>query len=241
MSAIMRKPKQRSFTTIDNYLIDDVNLKPESKGFLIFMLSKPDNWQFSFSYLMKALGVGEKSVRSNLKKLEELKYLKRERINDSTGKYVWVYNIYEMPYDLEIIKENSPYILKGDVLMGNIYQYYNKSNYIDKIDKTKNIQNNSIFTDELIKLGFISDDDINIKYYNNLFNEYLMNDYSNSDIYTVIHYIVSKVKDNDYKDENGNEIKNKYGYFKNAFESNFRRFNKQNELLEYDWLNDIEK
>ena len=57
----------------------------------------------------------------------------------------------------------------------------------------------------------------------------------------------------DYKDENGNEIKNKYGYFKNALIGNIRRFENLEHLYEddefnwldddseYDWLNDNEE
>ena len=55
-------------------------------------------------------------------------------------------------------------------------------------------------------------------------------------------YIISKVKGRKFQDEEGNEIKNKYGYFKNALIDNINRFNNEPEDLwnedEYDWLND---
>ena len=41
---IMRKQKVNRYTTVDNYLIDDKRLDPEGKGYLIYMLRKPDNW-----------------------------------------------------------------------------------------------------------------------------------------------------------------------------------------------------
>ena len=46
--AILRKQKTGNFTTVNNYFINDPNLKPDGKGFLLFMLSKPDDWKFNF-------------------------------------------------------------------------------------------------------------------------------------------------------------------------------------------------
>ena len=40
------------------------------------MLSKPDDWKFNYTNFKRSLGIGEKAIRSILKKLEELKYLK---------------------------------------------------------------------------------------------------------------------------------------------------------------------
>lgn len=244
--AIMRKPKQQEFTMIDNYLINDINLKPESKGYLVFMLSKPDNWQFNYAYLSKALGVGEKAISSNIKKLENLKYLKRERINDENGHYVWIYNVYERPYDLfqELENQPSPFkggMVTGDIVGGGIYKDYNNKDYIDKIDKTSSEGKHSIYTKELIRLNYITANEINISYYDKLFNEYVNNGYSKSEIYMVIHYIVTRVIGNNYKDENGEKITNKFGYFKSSMASNFDKFKARDELFEFDWLNDMER
>lgn len=72
--AILRKQKTSNFTTVNNYFINDINLKPDGKGFLLFMLSKPDDWKFNYTNFKRSLGIGEKAIRSILKKLEELKY-----------------------------------------------------------------------------------------------------------------------------------------------------------------------
>lgn len=49
------------------------------------MLSKPDDWMFNFINLQKSLGIREKAVRSLINKLENHKYLKRERIRNELG------------------------------------------------------------------------------------------------------------------------------------------------------------
>lgn len=47
--AILRKQKTSNFTTVNNYFINDPNLKADGKVFLLFMLSKFDDWKFNFA------------------------------------------------------------------------------------------------------------------------------------------------------------------------------------------------
>ena len=90
---ILRKQKVRKYTTVDNYFIDDINLPPEGKGYLLYMLRKPDNWNFTFKNIQEGLNVGERNVRTNIQRLEELKYIKRERIRNEKGYYQWIYYV----------------------------------------------------------------------------------------------------------------------------------------------------
>ena len=80
----------------------------------------------------------------------------------------------------------------------------------------------SRFLNELIKSGYITIEDNDIKNYYELFNN-IMQEYSSEDIYTSIHYITSKIKLNKFRDEDGNEISNKFGYFNNALKSNLNK------------------
>ena len=84
---IMKKKSYENFTVVDNYFVDDINCKPECMGYLLYMLRKPQNWEFSFKSIMKDLGVGERNVRTNIQKLEALKYIKRERSRDENGNF----------------------------------------------------------------------------------------------------------------------------------------------------------
>ena len=89
--AILRKQKTSNFTTVNNYFINDINLKPDGKGFLLFMLSKPDDWKFNYTNFKRSLGIGEKAIRSILKKyLRSLYYsffLTLNKINNNTTRY----------------------------------------------------------------------------------------------------------------------------------------------------------
>ncbi len=239
--AILRKQKTCNFTTVNNYFINDINLKPDGKGFLLFMLSKPDDWKFNYTNFKKSLGIGEKAIRTILKKLEELKYLKRERIRDENGHYEWNYFVYEEPYDLELRKENLPYSLTGymeagNIVKGDIYQNtkYNQTNLtkdkIEKVDKSYILQHKSLIN-ELIREKYITYDEEQIPLYDSLFNKLVVDGYSYTELYSAIHYIVKRVMSREFTDEEGNIITNKFGYFKTSIESNFRRLNNYNEEL----------
>ena len=78
---------------------------------------------------------------------------------------------------------------------------------------------------ELIERGYINEDDIQIFYYDKLFEQLLEEDNSYKDLIQIIHYIVSRVVDRKFKDEDGNVIENKFGYFKNSILSNIHRLN----------------
>lgn len=54
---------------------------------------------------------------------------------------------------------------------------------------------------------------------------------SYKDLVQIIHYIVPRVIERNFKDEDGNFIENKFGYFKNAIISNINRFNIEDDDL----------
>lgn len=78
---------------------------------------------------------------------------------------------------------------------------------------------------ELIERGYINEDDKQIFYYDKLFNQLLEEDNSYQDLIQIIHYIVQRVVKRNFKDEDGNVIENKFGYFKNAIISNINKLN----------------
>lgn len=106
----------------------------------------------------------------------------------------------------------------------------NTNERIDKDDKTKIssffvAEEHNILTLELIKEGYINEEDTQIFYYDKLFENLLEEHNSYKDLITILHYIISRVLKRDFKDENGELIKNKFGYLKNAIYSNIRKLN----------------
>lgn len=90
----------------------------------------------------------------------------------------------------------------------------------------------------LINEKYIDEYDYQIDYYDKLFNK-LLEDYSYNEIVKLTKYITSKVINSNYKDEYNNTITNKYGYFKNAINSNIEKLNSyKDELWDYNDIDD---
>lgn len=234
---ILRTPKNKNFTAVNNYFISNINLKPDGKGFLLYMLSKPNDWIFNYNNFEKELGIGKKAIRTIIKKLEDLKYLKRERLIGENGHYEWIYYVYEKPYGKKSPCSPQGYMVKGYILQGNIYKNTNITK--DKIDKDNKINNkviidNNLILKKLIDEEYIDSDDYDIYKYDELIRE-LLNKYEYSHVIKATGYIISQYKRHNSLDEEGNKLINKYGYYKEALISNLKKIN-----LEYDlgWLDD---
>ena len=62
-----------------------------------------------------------------------------------------------------------------------------------------------------------------------------MQDNSYKDLVQIIHYIVPRVVNRNFKDEDGNYIKNKFGYFKNAIIGKGKKYYKNNYVIETEY------
>lgn len=238
--SVFKIEKNKNYTVMSNYHLRDRNLSYKAKGLLSFMLSLPEEWDYSMRGLEAISRESIKSIRNVLHELEDNKYLIRTRMQGEHGKFYYDYSIYETPYNL------SPYYQKGYTDKGNAQKdtqintnIINTNKQIDKDDKTKISpffvsKEHNRFTLELINTKYINENDSQIYYYDDLF-EKLLEDNSYSDLMTMIHYIVPRVISNKFKDEDGNDIKNKFGYFKNAIENSIYRFNLSDDLYgDYD-------
>ena len=244
---ILRKPKTREYTVIDNKIINNPNLSTRAKGMFLYMMSKPDDWKFNYKSFTHELNEGEDYIRAMLKELKQAGYLSLERSYDEKGRYEWIYTLFEEPLQKQHIKENEPsaglpYMVppcmgRGDILL-------NTNNTKDKIDKreskiSEEINNLNPLTINLIKNNYIDENDSSIFYYDNFLSD-LLKEKSYKDLLTIENYVLKHIKDNNQMDEEGNEIKNKFGYFKESMLSNIKKFEHEDSFNddEYDWLND---
>ena len=223
--SVFKIEKSRNYTVMSNYHLRDKNLSYKAKGLLSFMLSLPEDWDYSINGLVSISKEGVKAIRNILQELQRYRYLVIEKKQNEVGQFEYEYLIYEQP-DTQ----------KGDVDLGDVEKdiqintnEINTNNKIDKDDKTKIssffvAEEHNILTMELINRGYINENDIQIFYYDDLFKE-LLKDNSYKDLVQIIHYIVSRVVNRQFKDEDGKFIKNKFGYFKNAIIGNINRLN----------------
>jgi len=251
--------KNTGYTIMSNIHLQDINISLKAKGLLSFLLSLPPTWDLTVEGLTKVVKEGYDAVDSAIKELIKHNYIFREASRKERGRFKYIYHIFENPDENYFKTRISPVgekrvavkpVAEKPEQNRCIYTNKNTNNKdnIDKIDKTqkndsfeKNVKHN-ILTEELIKQNFIdSDDQMSSFNFDNLFNYYLSNGRSYQELFSSIHYIVSRVIERKFKDEEGNDIENKYGYFKNALESNFQKLdNLGKDLYDDDFWKDFD-
>lgn len=86
-NVIRKVKKEKEFAQISNELINNNELSYKALGILVYILSKPDDWEVYMSDLIRDNVDGEKSVRSGIKELIDKNYMQRYRVyNKDTGK-----------------------------------------------------------------------------------------------------------------------------------------------------------
>lgn len=104
--AVIRVNNTKGFTVMSNYHFQDKEISLKAKGLLGLMLSLPSNWDYSVNGLVAIVKENKAAVQTALKELEEHKYLKRTRVQNETGRFDYIYDIYEKPYDKLPCTEN---------------------------------------------------------------------------------------------------------------------------------------
>lgn len=94
---IIRVAERKRYTVIDNTAIEDARLSWRALGVLVFLLSRPDNWEANYRHLASLRGEGQYAVRGLLKELEDAGYIERRKERGAGGKFEWVQVIYENP------------------------------------------------------------------------------------------------------------------------------------------------
>jgi hypothetical protein len=96
MSNIIRR-QRTTWTSVDNRVINDTRLGLKPLGLLIYMLSKPNDWQFNQEHLGRTWGEGREAMRSMMKTLQGCGYVRREYAHDEQGRIRTVTIVSELP------------------------------------------------------------------------------------------------------------------------------------------------
>ena len=221
--SLFRIEKNKNYTVMSNYHLRDKGLSYKAKGMLSFMLSLPEDWDYSLNGLVAVSKEGIKSIRSILKELQDCGYLKVIKKQNLNGQFEYEYCIYEVP-DTQ----------KGDVALADVEKgiqintkeinTYNK----DKIDKECKEINELI---KILKENNCYDDFKDNKEYIELFKYILENEVSYDLLKKIVVYIIKKLKLSDYKDENGKNISSYFNYLRVSTINNIDKIkNLENEL-----------
>jgi hypothetical protein len=104
-----RVNKNVNYTVMSNYHLQDKKLSLKAKGLLSYMLSLPDDWDYSLKGLATGCKDGIDSVRSAVHELEDGGYLCRSKVRDARGRIIdYNYEIFELPQKERIEKRPAP-------------------------------------------------------------------------------------------------------------------------------------
>ena len=217
--SVFKIEKNNNYTVMSNYHLRDHDLSYKAKGLLSFMLSLPEDWDYSLAGLCSISKESRDGIRSILKELQEHHYVEIEKVRGDKGYFEYNYLIYEIPHFIDLENEQANPDMENPHLDN------------PNVETTSQINTNIINTKKQID----KDDKTISSYYDKLFEDLLMDGNSYKDLICIIHYIVPRVVKRNFEDEDGNIIKNKYGYFKSSIESNIHKLNNPIEnLWDYD-------
>lgn len=83
--SVLKKSFQINFTQVPNFIINDKNVSLKAKGLYLYMVSKPDDWEFSLSGMELQLKECKDSILSILDELIRFGYLTKIKRKNSDG------------------------------------------------------------------------------------------------------------------------------------------------------------
>jgi len=85
-SLIVRSSLKDNFSVLPNELMNDNRLSADQLGLLVYLLSKPYDWQVQVTELRKRFDVGRDKIRTILACLEQYGYISKEQVR-AEGKF----------------------------------------------------------------------------------------------------------------------------------------------------------
>lgn len=96
--SMFRVEKTKNYTVMSNHHLKNPKLSLKAKGLLSYMLSNPDDWNYSLQGLTGQSRDGIDSVRTAVRELEANGYLRRVKIRDAHGRIIdYDYQVHELP------------------------------------------------------------------------------------------------------------------------------------------------
>ena len=77
--SVFKIEKNKNYTVMSNYHLIDKNLSYKAKGLLSFMLSLPEDWDYSINGLVSISKEEVKAIRNILQELQRYGYLVIEK------------------------------------------------------------------------------------------------------------------------------------------------------------------
>jgi hypothetical protein len=114
---IIRVNRRERYTIVSNIPIEDDSLSWKATAILVYLLSRPDDWETNPQHLAAVKKCGIKAVYSGLKELKEAGYIEHTFIRDEFGRIAkGIYIVHEEPIATatSTSKESCPHTQKGN-------------------------------------------------------------------------------------------------------------------------------
>lgn len=109
---IHRAEYDKDYTRVKNGFVNDESLSFEAKGFMLFILSLPDDWNFSTKGLAYKTKLSIYTVSRLVKELREAGYIVQKRTQNEHGQFgEYEWQIYDLP---ELREGYSPSVVKTE-------------------------------------------------------------------------------------------------------------------------------
>lgn len=149
--------KNKNYTVMANYHLRDRRLSLKAKGLMSMMLDFPDNWEYSVRGLVAVCIERDTAVENALRELKKCGYIKIDKLKPNeteSGRFEYVYNIYEKP-----IKQSTE---KQEVEKQGVEFLQLEFQGLEKLplykDTNKLITNESIIKESIIQSVYLESD-----------------------------------------------------------------------------------
>jgi len=182
MATFRVKKESGNFVTIHKDFITDERLSAKAKGILLYLLSRPDDWQIYTEEIKKHMKDGAKSINTGIHELIDCGYIKRSKKRQENGVFNgYEYLVYELPTEMPFSENGKS--ANGKMENRKRHTTNNNSNYNDLTNNNSTYNNNNCRSEISIN-G------------NNVFNFYQSNGFG-----TLSPYLIENINEwiNDFK------------------------------------------
>ena len=102
--SVIRIEKNKNYTVISNYHLQEKDMSLKAKGLMSLMLSLPEKWDYSISGLVAICKENETSIKTALDELKKFGYLqviKKNPNETKSGRFEYEYIVYEQKQESE--------------------------------------------------------------------------------------------------------------------------------------------
>lgn len=146
---IVKRKHSGSFAVIPNVTANDDQLSIDALGMLVFLLSKPNDWQVNVANLRKRFGIGRDRVYAVLKQLETAGYVRKTQPKPGESKQFCAveYIVFDTPEAAksEELQEPLPENTDAGISIAyeeaaSVFAVSGKHGHIQKTDLTKTLR-----------------------------------------------------------------------------------------------------